>query len=249
MPFFTIIQKETLAPATFSLTVRCDDAAFSAQPGQFLHILCGHSRILRRPISIADVQGDAVTMVFEAKGEGTQWLSRCGAGDRLDILGPLGRGFTLPEGKILVVGGGIGVPPLLYTVRSAPGPVTAILGFRDRSRVILADAFEAVCDAVVITTDDGSAGLHGPVTKPLEEALAGGGYEAVLACGPRAMLKAVAAASAARGVPCQVSMEERMGCGIGACLVCACKTQAGGEAAMSRVCKDGPVFDAGEVCW
>ena len=244
-----VVYTEQLCDDIFALTVVSNKLAHEAQPGQFLHINCGHSRLLRRPISICGVNANAIEFVFEVKGEGTRWLSKCKPGSFLDILGPLGNGFKMPKGKVIVVGGGIGVPPLLYLADLALDGVTAVLGFRSSDRVILLDAFESVCDSVVLTTDDGSAGLCGTVTQPLDKLIRSGEYSSVFACGPHAMLKAVAQTCKQLDLPCQVSLEEKMGCGVGACLVCACATQILGKADMSRVCVEGPVFDASEIVW
>jgi len=187
--------------------------------------------------------------VFEVKGAGTRWLSERKPGEKLDILGPLGNGFDIPGGDIIIVGGGLGAPPMLYTAQSASGCVTAVLGFRDAGRVMMTGDFGKVCGSVIVMTDDGSAGVRGTVEKPLENLLENGGYKAVLACGQLAMQRAVAFVCEKHGVPCQVSLEERMGCGVGACLVCACRTRKDGTAQMSRVCKDGPVFDSRDVVW
>jgi len=244
-----VVARERLIDNVFIITAVNRDLAAEANAGQFLHIKCGEARLLRRPVSICSVRGSVFEFVFEVKGEGTRWLSKCEAGQILDIVGPLGNGFSIPEGKIITIGGGIGTPPMLFAAESATGKVTAVIGFRNINRILLKDEFAEVCDEVYITTDDGSFGLRGPVTTPLPELLESGGYSAVLACGPRAMLSAVAVLCKQYGVPCQVSLEERMGCGVGACLVCACATASGGIERMSRVCKDGPVFDAGEVIW
>jgi len=191
-----------------------------------------------------------ITFVFEVKGEGTKWLSEKTPGQKLNILGPLGNGYTIPDGKLLIVGGGLGTPPMLFVSKRTKQKATAILGFRDKSRVILTDEFKAVCDEVYITTDDGSAGIHGAVTKPLEELLKTGGYCAVLSCGQLLMQKAVAKMCKKYNVKSYVSLEERMGCGVGACLVCACETKSpDGTVIMSRACIDGPVFDANDVIW
>ena len=220
--------------------------------GQFIHIQCGHSRLLRRPISICDWQegeaGNLLRVVFEVRGEGTEWLSRRKAGDKLDVLGPLGRGFeTAQKGRYLLVGGGIGVPPLLGCAHNARGNCTAVLGFRDAAHAILLEDFREACREVVVTTDDGSLGRHGFVDAAVTDILEQDkDFTAVLACGPKPMLKSVVKAAERFGVPCKVSMEERMGCGVGACLVCACQMADG---SMKHVCKDGPVFDAGEVDW
>ena len=245
----TVISNRKLTNAACMLTVDAGSLAACALPGQFVHIRCGEGSLLRRPISICDARDGKLTLVVEARGTGTEWLCGRAAGDVLDILGPLGSGFEVSAQHIVLLGGGVGVPPLFYAARQAAGNKTAILGFRNRGAVILTEEFKSVCNAVHITTEDGSAGEQGLVTGPLGRLLEQGGVDAVLACGPRPMLRAVAEASAAKGVPCQVSLEERMGCGIGACLVCACRTIRDGKEFMRHVCKDGPVFDAGEVVW
>jgi len=247
--FCEVVDTEKLADNIFSVVVVAGCLAREARPGQFLHIKCGEKRILRRPISISTIRGESIGFVFEVKGEGTRWLSEREPGQNLDMLGPLGNGFTYPDGKIIVVGGGLGAPPMLFTAESAKNGVTAVLGFRDVGRVIMVEEFSDVCDAVHLTTEDGSAGRQGLVTAPLEELLIAGGYEAVMSCGQLGMQHSVAELCRQYGIPCQVSLEERMGCGVGACLVCACATVSDGVERMSRVCADGPVFNAGEVVW
>ena len=260
--FCEIIEKILLIDNVISMTVIGNEIANEAVAGQFLHIKCGESRILRRPISICRVNDDKVNFVFEVKGEGTRWLSEQEPGQILNILGPLGNGFTIPEGKIITVGGGVGTPPMLFTaefansvesansVELAKNKVTAILGFRSADRIMLTNEFKSVCNEVFITTDDGSAGIHGSVTKPLENLLQTGEYTAVMSCGQLLMQKAVAEICKKYNVQSQVSLEERMGCGIGACLVCACETiSENGTLTMSRACLDGPVFNADNVVW
>lgn len=235
--------------AAFSIAVKCGRMASEARAGQFMHVKCGEGTLLRRPFGICRVRGDELTFVFELKGEGTLWLSCRKQGEQLDILGPLGNGYDIPEGRIIVAGGGLGAPPLLFAAESARGAATAVLGFRESGMAILASEFEEACEKVYLTTDDGSLGIHGLVTKPLEELLKNGGYGAVLSCGPTAMQIAVAKLCEKYGVPCQASLEGRMGCGVGACLVCACATKKDGRDQMSRVCRDGPVFNAAELAW
>lgn len=222
--------------------------------GQFLHIQCGDGQILRRPISVAitgrDEPEDLVTLIFEVRGEGTAWLSRQRAGDQLDVLGPLGNGFDASqEGRYLLVGGGIGIPPLIEYGESLKWPRVAVLGFRTRAKAFPAvvSRFEENCEQTCLCTDDGTLGRHGFADGQVREILEKDkNFTAILACGPKPLLKKVAAASAEFGIPCQVSMEERMGCGVGACLVCAIPMKDG---AMKHVCKDGPVFRAEEVDW
>ena len=260
----TVAEAVRLNEFAYSLTLEVgEEMASQTSCGQFVHIKCGAERLLRRPISICDWQGDLLRVVFEVRGEGTQWLSRRKAGDTLDVLGPLGHGFDLSAKRLLVVGGGIGVPPMLGVAKaaaSAGAEVHAALGFRDQGHQMLTDAFVECCRSMSVISDDGSTGRKGFVTELVEEFLrnqpcAGADCAAcsgkpepvvVMACGPKGMLKAVAAACAAHGVACQVSLEERMGCGVGACLVCACDMADGSR---KHVCKDGPVFNAGEVDW
>lgn len=247
-----ILRREEYGSGLFALTLRAPDIASLAQPGQFIHIACGEGNLLRRPVSICDVQGEELKIVFQVKGEGTRWLSRRPEGHSLDVLGPLGHGFDLTAlgARPVMIGGGIGVPPMLYAMKKAAAAgaePTAILGFRTRDAVILEQDFEQT-GLTHICTDDGSYGVPGLVSDELSMHL--DSFTGVCACGPKPMLRAIAALAAEAGLPCQVSMEERMGCGIGACLVCACALKdADGETHYGHVCKDGPVFDAKEVAW
>lgn len=243
-----------VGPGLFALTLAAPALCAVAQPGQFIHITCGEGNLLRRPISICDVDGDRMTIVFQVKGAGTEWLSERRPGDVLDVLGTLGHGFDLSKlgDRPVFIGGGIGVPPMLLTMkaaRAAGAQPEAILGFRNKDAVILEDCFRALGETHVCT-DDGSYGRPGFVTDLFQ--LHVSGCTAVCACGPKPMLRAIAQIAEAAGVPCQVSMEERMGCGIGACLVCACELKLReGETGVryGHVCKDGPVFDSKEVVW
>lgn len=227
-----------------SLTMEAGEMARLAQPGQFVNLKCGEGLLLRRPISICDIQGDTLTVVFQIKGEGTHWLAQRRVGEQLDVLGPLGRGYDIPHGKVLVVGGGIGVPPMLYAAKCCAS-ADACVGFRSAAHAILLEELQAACGKVLVTSDDGTIGAHGFVDALVRQTLAQEHYEAVFACGPRPMLKSVYQAAQEGNTPCFVSMEERMGCGVGACLVCACSV--GGH--HKHVCKDGPVFRAEEVDW
>lgn len=247
----TIVEAVQLPSGGVSMTFHSHGmAAQITRPGQFVHVRCGEGLLLRRPISICSwsVDGDLIRMVFEVRGEGTRWLAQRQVGENLDVLGPLGHGFQMePQGRYLLVGGGIGVPPMLGCAKHAGVHNTAVLGFRSASNSMLVEEFAACCESVRVATDDGSMGHHGFVDALVREELErSSDYTAVLACGPKPMLRSVAKVAEAFGVPCQVSMEERMGCGVGACLVCACK---GSDGHQKHVCKDGPVFDAKEVAW
>lgn len=250
----TVVEKTLVGPETYWMVLeagRMVEKTFLA-PGQFIHIACGHSRLLRRPISVATCQDDVpdglVSIVFQVRGEGTRWLAKREAGDTLDVLGLLGNGFSMvPGGRYLLAGGGIGVPPLYGCAQYAGGKATAVLGFRSKEQVILEEMFRDICEGVSLCTDDGSVGAQGYVHQQVEAILdKDKDFTAVLACGPKPMLRGVARAAERYGVPCQVSMEERMACGVGACLGCAIPMADG---SMKHVCKDGPVFDAKEVAW
>ena len=248
----TVRENQALSHNIFALTIEAPRICALAQPGQFVHITCGDANLLRRPISICQAKDGMLKIVFVVKGDGTKWLSERRAGDVLDIVGPAGRGFDLTKlgEKPVFIGGGIGVPPMLQTMQAAKAQgaqPTAILGFRNASAVILEEDFKAV-GTVYTATDDGSYGIHGFVSDVLKEHISE--YTSVCCCGPKPMLRALASIAEEAGIPCQVSMEERMGCGIGACLVCVCSLKKEhGETRYGHVCKDGPVFDSKEVQW
>ena len=241
-----------LGEGLYQLVLDAPQIAAAAQCGQFVHIACGEGNLLRRPISICEAGEGRLRIVFQVKGSGTEWLADRKEGDTLDVLGPLGHGFDTAAlgARPVLIGGGIGVPPMLQAAKcakAAGAAPRAVLGFRNKGAVILEEDFRAVCETFV-TTDDGSYARHGFVTDALKELVADA--TGVAACGPKPMLKAIAAIAKQAGLPCQVSMEERMGCGIGACLVCACALKAeNGETRYGHVCKDGPVFNAEEVEW
>lgn len=244
-----IISAEKMAEDVFDFTVESDSIASEAKAGQFLHIDCGDAanNLLRRPISICDVNGNNVRFVFQKKGSGTDALSCKKAGDTLDIMGPLGNGFIImPESKKpVVIGGGIGIFPLYMLCRQLDNP-TALLGFRSKERVCMENEFAKVAKTCV-ATDDGSYGYNGYAADVLEKMLADGECDMIYSCGPLPMLRMVKALAERYGVKCQISLEQRMGCGIGACLVCTCETIVGDAFKNKRVCKDGPVFWSSEV--
>ena len=230
----TVAEAVRLNEFAWSLTLEAEGMEPQG-PDQFVHVKCGHSRLLRRPISICGWGENRLRIVFEVRGEGTAWLA-------------LGRGFRIGrEDRCLLVGGGIGVPPMLGCAKWTAGRSTAILGFRSADRAMLTEEFQKCCKDVLLCSDDGSLGQKGFVDAQVRAVLEKDkNFTAVLACGPKPMLKNVAAVAAEYGVPCQVSMEERMACGVGACLGCAIQMADG---TMKHVCKDGPVFDAEEVAW
>lgn len=244
------MKKSSIAQEMYSYEIKCPDIAQIAVPGQFMHIKVD-GFMLRRPISICRIDRKKGTLrfVFEIRGDGTKALSKLDEGDYIDIIAPLGKGFTTDTKaeNIILVGGGIGTPPMLSLAEIYNDRSVAIIGFRNYKAIILENDFDELCSDVIVCTDDGSAGEKGFVTEPLEKRIPGA--DAVYACGPYAMLKKVAEICNKNNVFCEVSLEERMACGIGACLGCACRVRKDGTEQYLHVCKDGPVFNAKEVIW
>lgn len=238
-----LLSNNEIAKGIFDMRLeyRQDDLPVSC--GQFAHVYVP-GKTLRRPISVCDASDNELRLVYQVKGGGTKIMSQMKPGEAVDVLVPLGNGFNIEKGRrYCLIGGGIGVPPMLYTAKQCEAPLI-ITGFRDKSLVILQDDFKPLGETL-LCTDDGSAGRKGFVTDLLRERI--GEVDEVCACGPTPMLKAVAAVCGEFGKPCQISLEERMGCGVGACLVCAVKVRKNGEEVMQHVCKNGPVFNAEEV--
>lgn len=251
-----IVKTETLAPGVFFLEIEKPLIEEPVLAGQFFNLQAGEGLypLLRRPISVSRVTPNTLQFVVFIKGEGTQLLSRKKAGEKLNLMGPFGNGYTLPKtgGKHLVLAGGIGVAPQQELVKMLserqPHKLTALLGYRSAPYGL--DIYREACHEVVIATEDGCEGYCGTLAEPLKEHLDTGEWDMVYACGPHGMLEAVAAECNSRGIPVQLLMEERMACGIGACLVCACKVKSdtapeGYENV--RTCKEGPVFYGTEV--
>ena len=222
-------------------------------PGQFINIyLDDKSMLLPRPISISEADDNSLTIVYKIVGKGTGCLSGYGAGSRVKISSPLGNGYSLREnyagGKTALVAGGVGIPPMIGLARELKkrgAEVYAFLGFQ--SETFLVEKLKPLCADVSIATDDGSAGFHGNVV----ELLGSGGaiYDEYFACGPKVMLKALCGYIEKVERNVQVSMEERMGCGYGACVGCTCKITEENRIKRKRVCIDGPVFSGKDVVW
>ncbi|MCM1524393.1 MAG: dihydroorotate dehydrogenase electron transfer subunit [Ruminococcus sp.] len=248
---YRITAKKAIAAEIYDITILCPDIAEAARCGQFVNIRID-GFMLRRPISICGIDREkgTVRIVFEVRGKGTKALSRLCEDCNIDIVGPLGgRPFELlkRDKKSVIIGGGIGNPPMLPLAEHYGPNAVVISGFRNSSAVILQKDFSDTGARVILCTDDGSAGKKGFVTDALEEYLSDNVPDIIYACGPAAMLKSAAAAAIERNIKCQVSLEERMGCGVGGCLVCACRTIRDGREYYAHVCKDGPVFNAEEV--
>ena len=225
------------------------------QPGMFVHaaVTDAPDRLLRRPIGLMDVdeKDQTVTLAVQAKGPGTCKICAAPPGSLLDMLAPIGNGFDTKDAKtIWLVGGGVGAAPLLFAAkRYAPGhSLRAFLGFRNSDMVFAYSEISYLCPAM-LCTDDGSAGFHGTVVAAMQTAVAKDTPlpDLILACGPTPMLKGVQNFCGLHGVKGQLSLEQRMGCGYGACLTCACKVSGEAGVSFERVCIDGPVFDVERV--
>ena len=238
--FFEIVSNTALTENVFKMQLRGDVSHITA-PGQFVNIKL-EGLYLRRPISVCDVQGDILTIIYKAVGRGTRLMSQMKEG-KLDVLTGLGNGYDLTvagENPVLL-GGGVGVPPMYMLARkliAAGKQVRVILGFNTKNEVFYENEFKALGAEVTVTTVDGSYGMKGFVT----DALATMDYTYFYTCGPEPMLKAVYRASKTSG---QMSFEKRMGCGFGACMGCSCKTITG----YKRICKEGPVMRKEEILW
>lgn len=247
----TVISQECIAKDIYSMWISTKAIAREAKPGQFVSVYTKDaSRLLPRPISLCEIdrEKDALRIVYRIAGDGTREFSRLRAGDTIDILGPLGNGFPLGEAKgkrVMLMGGGIGIPPMLETAKAIQGEKIIVSGYRDE--LFLTEELNAA-GQLYLATEDGSAGTKGNVL----DAVKANRLEAdlIFACGPTPMLRAIKAYALDKGIPCWVSMEEKMACGIGACLACVCKsTEVDGHSQVhnKRICKDGPVFLSTEV--
>lgn len=247
-----IISQEELAPGVYSMWLEAGEIASQACPGQFISVYSGDkSRMLPRPISLCEIDREAgrLRIVYRIAGKGTEEFSHLSKGDTLEILGPLGNGFPMDktEGKrVLMMGGGIGVPPMVQSAREARGDVTIISGYRDSSLFLEKELSAA--GKLYISTEDGSVGTKGNVM----DAISGNQVEAdvIFACGPTPMLRAIKAYAEEKQIECYLSLEEKMACGIGACLACVCQSrEVDGHSHVhnKRVCKEGPVFLSTEV--
>ncbi len=236
----TVSGNEKLTASVFRMTLSGDVSAFT-RPGQFLNIRLD-GLYLRRPISVCDRDENGVTILYKVVGKGTEQMKKLPVGTELDVLTGLGNGYDVTKAgeSPLLLGGGVGVPPLYglaKCLRAQGKKVTAVLGFNTKAEVFYEEEFRALGCDVTVTTADGSYGKKGFVTDAMPDE-----YSYFYTCGPEPMLKAVYRATKTGG---QFSFEERMGCGFGACMGCSCKTVTG----YKRICKDGPVLEKEEILW
>jgi len=247
--FAAVVEQRKIASDVYSMWIQTEQIAKEAHPGQFLSLYSkDESRMLPRPISICEIDREAqkLRIVYRVVGKGTDEFSKLTAGDKIEILGPLGNGFPLKEGKkAFLMGGGIGIPPMVQLARELKGEVQIIAGYRDE--LFLTEELKEN-GKLYIATEDGSAGTKGNVMDAIREN--GLSADIIYACGPKPMLRAIKNYAEENGIECYLSMEERMACGIGACLACVCQsTEVDGHSHVhnKRVCKDGPVFLSTEV--
>lgn len=239
--FYEIISNEQIAPSVFKAVLAGDTSPITAS-GQFVNIKIPEF-YLRRPISICDWDDKSLTIIYKVVGDGTDVLSQMKKGEKLDLLIALGNGYdtSLSGGNPLLIGGGVGIPPLLGLCKklvSENKSVSVILGFNTESEIFLENEFKELGANVTVTTADGSYGLKGFVDAAMKDA----DYSYFYTCGPKPMFRAVNAVAKTSG---QFSFEERMGCGTGACMGCTCKTKTGPK----RVCTEGPVFIREDIEW
>lgn len=247
-----ILENQEIAKGVFQLELMVGAIAEEAQAGQFINLyLPRPDLLLPRPISICQIykQEGYLKLVYGVVGKGTMELSKMKKNDRIDFMGPLGKGFLINEeiSDHIIIGGGIGVPPLLQLASELKGNIAVYLGFRDQP--FLVEEFKKYASQVYVATDNGSYGIKGNVLDLIKNNPPLG--RMIYSCGPKPMLRAAADWSKAVDIEAQLSLEERMACGIGACLVCTCKIKEGDDKEWQhkRVCKDGPVFFRDEVIW
>jgi len=250
-----LVKKEELMQDLFKFSVESSEITQNAKPGQFLEIRVSDNidPFLRRPISIynTDKENNIIEFIFQIRGKGTKILAEKKEGDFIDVLGPLGNGTFEVEGKenVMIIGGGIGIFPLYELTKQLKNKsnTRVYLGFRNENYVVLEKEFQEIANSVIVTTDDGSYGNKGFAIEYMKKDILKNKPDIIYACGPLAMLKIIQELSITENIPCQISLEERMGCGIGACLGCAVKIIDGHDTKYGHVCKDGPVFWANQV--
>ncbi len=245
----TVISNNEAMPGVYLTWLESPHIASMAEPGQFVMVCCGKDTLLRRPFSIHQVNGDktSIALLFQVVGQGTNWLAQRKPGNRIDLLGPLGNGYSInPASRnLLLVGGGIGVAPLPFLAHIAMErncSITMLLGASTATQLCPNHLLPSTVNCITVT-DDGTTGKKGFITDLLPEYI--DWADQIFACGPNPMYRAMAKMPELKGKPVQISLEVRMGCGFGLCYGCTVKTKTG----LKQVCKDGPLFELDEILW
>lgn len=242
-----IVSNRRVGTDIYRMEIEAPFLAAESVPGQFLQVrIEGAGLLLRRPLGIAEADEDSgtVAMYYRIVGKGTAALAAMQAGQAVNCLGPLGQGFSLQAERPLLIGGGMGLAPLLFLAQRFQGKASVLMGGRNKAEVFWSDFFSPVAKQVFTTTDDGSVGEKGFTTSLLPTLLEKYRFDVLFACGPDIMMRKIGEIADEADVPCQVSLERRMACGLGACLSCVIDTTDEGR---KKVCQDGPVFWAQEV--
>ncbi len=257
-----VVKQELTAPGHFTLTLRSPRISKNARPGQFVQIQCAEDScdpLLPRPFSFLTAGSSDFSVLYQIVGKGTELLARKKKGEEVWIVGPLGNGFSVSGSKnrlALLVGGGVGIPPLYHLAQELlkkkmnKKNIHVFLGARNKSLLLCEKDFDRLGVDLHLATDDGSKGRKGFITEPLEHFLAAtGDSRQIYTCGPTPMLKAVSRLAARYKVPCEVSVEEPMACGFGACLGCAIEVKKGETKRFAIACCEGPVFNSKDIVW
>ena len=244
-----ILHNKDIGVNVKELVLYAPEIAAQAVPGQFLHVRVANSYypLLRRPLSIsdADAKKGTISTIYRIVGQGTACLATLDTKDSVNCMGPLGNGFAINGQRPLLVGGGMGLAPLVFLAGAlCPRPIEILMGGRTKEEMFWVDMFRNICSNVHITTDDGTLGSRGVTLDVLPGLLKTTAFDMIYTCGPRIMMEGVARLAKEYNIPCQVSLEEYMACGIGGCLSCTCAINDGTR---KKVCSDGPVFWAQEV--
>jgi len=243
-----IISQDKIASDVFSMWIQTQGMGVMAAPGQFVSLFSSQgNKLLPRPISICEIDSkeDKLRLVYRVMGSGTKEFSKMKAGESIDVMGPLGNGFPLKDKKAILIGGGVGIPPMLELAKQLTSEKSIVVGYR--TELFLTEDLKQN-GTVYIATEDGSCGIKGNVIDAIRAAEIDG--EVIYACGPTPMLRAIKSYAVEKNIECYLSLEEHMACGVGACLACVCESKevdSHTNVNNKRVCKDGPVFEASEV--
>lgn len=244
-----VTSNHEVMPGVYLMWLEAPHVASIAQPGQFVMVRCGEDTLLRRPLSVHQVDGGKIALLFAIVGKGSRWLSQRQTGDSIDVFGPLGNGFSINPGSqnLLLVAGGIGIAPLYSLASSASKQgylIKILLGARIAVHLYLKEyQYQPIKAEFVLVTEDGTAGEKGIVTNLIPKYI--DWADQIFACGPLPMYKTMAQMPELKNKPVQVSLEVRMGCGVGVCYGCTVKTKQG----LKQVCRDGPVFELEDILW